>query len=240
MSSAVTAQVPAWPELPGSRFLGGLPAVHEGRTTTTLPGRLFRSAVPSALSADAWARVSAQVRTVVDLRNPGEGPRYTAPDGVVVHRLPIEDQADQDFMRRYAALLSTPHYYAEVLRRWPHLVAAVIRTIARAPEGGVLVHCAQGRDRTGQVSAMLLSLAGVPHEVVADDYELAVRACNARLREHPVAHDPALDDDELDAVVAEKREVLLAFLADDVAGSLRDAGVDDDDLAAVRARLLVP
>ena len=35
---------------------------------------------------------------------------------------------------------------------------------------GVIVHCFAGKDRTGIVSALLLSLAGVPDELIADDY----------------------------------------------------------------------
>ena len=43
--------------------------------------------------------------------------------------------------------------------------------MADAKDGeGVVVHCFAGKDRTGIVSALLLSLAGVPDELIAADY----------------------------------------------------------------------
>src|SRR5438309_11643504 len=45
----------------------------------------------------------------------------------------------------------------------------VFQWVAEA-EGGVLFHCFAGKDRTGLVAAMILSLAGVPAEHIAADY----------------------------------------------------------------------
>ena len=48
-------------------------------------------------------------------------------------------------------------------------------TLATMAEPGalpVLFHCMGGQDRTGLVSAMLLGLAGVPNETIAEDYTL--------------------------------------------------------------------
>src|SRR5438132_7958171 len=42
-----------------------------------------------------------------------------------------------------------------------------------APRGGVLVHCHVGRDRTGMVCALALSVAGVPAAAIAEDYALS-------------------------------------------------------------------
>ncbi len=39
-----------------------------------------------------------------------------------------------------------------------------------APPGGVIVHCHGGRDRTGALIALALSVAGVSDEVIAEDY----------------------------------------------------------------------
>ena len=51
--------------------------------------------------------------------------------------------------------------YLEFLERFREPFAAAIREVADAPEGGVLVHCQGGKDRTGLVAALLLRLAGV-------------------------------------------------------------------------------
>lgn len=68
--------------------------------------------------------------------------------------------------------------------------ARVLRLIAQA-EGGVLFHCTAGKDRTGCIAALLLSLAGVELSDVLADYqmtELYIRETVRRIRrEHPEA-----------------------------------------------------
>ncbi len=51
--------------------------------------------------------------------------------------------------------------------------ARAIETVAGAPEGGVVVHCYAGKDRTGLTCAMLLRLAGVGIDDIAADYGLS-------------------------------------------------------------------
>ena len=38
---------------------------------------------------------------------------------------------------------------------------------------GCLIHCAMGKDRTGVIVGLLLSLAGVPNETVAEEFSLS-------------------------------------------------------------------
>src|SRR5262249_60323484 len=51
-------------------------------------------------------------------------------------------------------------------------IGVILGAIADAPPGGVLVHCFAGKDRTGRVSALLLSVAGVGRGASAADYAL--------------------------------------------------------------------
>ena len=60
------------------------------------------------------------------------------------------------------AAAGTRAVYLDFLQRFPDHFATAIRVVARAPEGGVLVHCQVGKDRTGLVTALLLRLAGRP------------------------------------------------------------------------------
>ena len=46
---------------------------------------------------------------------------------------------------------------------------AIFESVAQA-DGGVVFHCFAGKDRTGMVAAMVLSLAGVPNEAIAADF----------------------------------------------------------------------
>ena len=61
--------------------------------------------------------------------------------------------------------------------------ARAVREVADAPAGGVVVHCQGGKDRTGLVAALLLRLAGVPHEDIGADYSLSRQNLSAFLDE---------------------------------------------------------
>jgi hypothetical protein len=121
-------------------------------------------------------------------------------------------------------LWCTPLYYHDALSRWPERHAAAIAAVARARPGGVLVHCGRGHDRTGIITLLLLALAGVAPDDIAADYELS-------------------PDPQRDELLARRhtttRAVILATLDSfDADAYLRAAGLGDDDLAAIRARLV--
>lgn len=220
--------------------LGGLPL--RDRDGDTVRGRVFRSPQLDALDAAGWdALLAANVRTVVDLRNPDEVALLAHPDAITVHRTPLEDQSDAEFMAHFAQHLNSPRYYPEVLRRWPELVIAALRAVAEAPtDSAVLIHCAGGRDRTGLLVAMLLQLAGVMRAGIVNDYWLAVIATNFHLREHPRPHDPWRPNRELGPWLDEVTARLDDFLDGvDVAAWLRVRGAGDL-VAPLRARLLDP
>ncbi|MFX6048528.1 tyrosine-protein phosphatase, partial [Acinetobacter baumannii] len=64
---------------------------------------------------------------------------------------------------------STPIYYLPHLRKMPERSARVVKAIAEAEPGGVLVHCVSGRDRTGLMVLIVLSLIGVNISDIAED-----------------------------------------------------------------------
>src|SRR4029453_10351317 len=70
--------------------------------------------------------------------------------------------------------------YLRMLDRYRGGVADVMAAVAEAPEGGVLIHCAAGKDRTGLISALLLGLVGVPAATIADDYALTAELLRSR------------------------------------------------------------
>jgi protein-tyrosine phosphatase len=147
------------------------------------------------------------------------------PDLVTV-QVEIEDVTDMEFVQQWAStdLWCTPLYYQDALRCWPERHAAAISAIALAQPGGVLFHCIRGHDRTGMIALILLALVGVaPDEIIAD-YELS-------------------PDPERDEILMREhtsvREVLLNALEGlDMDSYLRMGGASQDDLAAVRRRLL--
>ncbi len=179
------------------------------------------------------------IRAVVDLRRPDElaADRPAPPSPVEVVNIdlnPVNGALDASI--RIA--------YVDMLERFNGNFARAIGAVARAPEGGVAVHCLVGRDRTGLVSALLLRVAGVGVEPVAADWAES----DANLAE-PLARwiAAAPDEDErarrrgwVDDVSPAVMEDVLAELDrrhGSVAGYLRSAGVADEELELVRARL---
>ena len=110
------------------------------------------------------------VKEVLDLRSDGETVRRPSPfsDGREVeytHIALIDDSNmneigdARDMLERYLFIVNTR----------PHAFRDVFEAIGRA-QGTVLFHCFAGKDRTGIVAAMLLSLAGVDAADIAADY----------------------------------------------------------------------
>jgi hypothetical protein len=96
-----------------------------------------------------------------------------------------------------------------------------------------------GRDRTGQIAMLALSLAGVAAETIGADYELTHGRLSALYAEL------GGDDDgpELAAFLRERgttaAEVIATTLSSiDIEGQMRAGGLTDGDLTALRERIL--
>lgn len=68
-------------------------------------------------------------------------------------------------------------YLSYVLDR-PDSVLSALREISAAP-GAALVHCAAGKDRTGTLVSMVLSLVGVQREAIIEDYAASTERVEA-------------------------------------------------------------
>jgi protein-tyrosine phosphatase len=225
------------------RDLGGLPAA-DGRVVRR--GALVRADAVDRLSADGWAALWAHgVRTVIDLRNDFERRPDLAerPDGLTTLELPLDGIEDRQFWDRWSAgpEFGTPLYYRPHLDRFPQRSGRVIAAIARAEPGGVLIHCGIGRDRTGLITLLALSLVGVaPEDIAADDAlsSSGVRTLLARLGEHD--HVPEIEA-YLEREGTSTDEIIVSLLASlDIPAWMRASGLGDGDVAALRERLLEP
>lgn len=158
-------------------------------------------------------------------------------------RLALDDLADTEFWERCRddGLDGSPLYYPPFMVRKPDRCAAAVAAVADARPGGVLVHCGIGRDRTGLVTMLLLALVGVAPDDLAADYELSADRLpppGARPGGNGRRWSP---QEALTRRNTTARAVLLATLeAVDVEAHLRAGGLRDDQVAAVRARLLEP
>lgn len=157
------------------RDLGHLP-VAGGRVR---PAMLWRADDITSAPADQIADLAASgLGTILDLRSAGEveGSGSGPADGHLLarHHLPLtDDSADPQALAALFASTKTPEdvgsWYARLfLSRAPQLVQA-LTLIADAP-GGVLFHCAAGKDRTGVLAAAILSVLGAQPETIIEDY----------------------------------------------------------------------
>jgi len=161
------------------RDLGGHAVAGGGETQF---GRIVRADTVRRLSAEGWrALVDYGIRTIIDLRTDEE--RAADPPAelpVEVLHVKFMDDTPEVFAEADAASLAAPDLVAATrdvylifLEAFHRNIAAVIEAVADAPEGGVVVHCAGGKDRTGLTVALLLRLAGVAVDDIAADYALS-------------------------------------------------------------------
>jgi protein-tyrosine phosphatase len=185
------------------RDLGGLPTASGD---VVQPRRLLRSDNLQALTdRDIQALLELGLSDVIDLRSAyeaeleGPGP-LTAQPGVTIHQHSFfrewrpgvgEDKPDErpEVMPEDAlpwidlepaVELSNPVssiYLSYILER-PDSVLASLREISTA-RGAALVHCAAGKDRTGTLVALALSLVGVERDAVVADYAASTERVEA-------------------------------------------------------------
>ena len=206
-----------------------------------------------------------RLRTVIDLRTDvevvreGPGPLTEVPDVAIEHcslypetggQTDIDAETVVPFGREEvheadAGETPTVQVYLAYLRHRPDSVVAAVRAIASPPDdGAVLVHCAAGKDRTGVVVALALDAAGVAREEIVADYLVTgerIEKIVARLAASPTyAPEIRVHDVQSHAPRVGTMERVLELLDErhgGAAGWLRDHGLSEAELGALRARL---
>jgi protein-tyrosine phosphatase len=239
----------AWDGLLNARDLGGHPTVDGDETRW---GSIVRADSVRLLSDEGWkAVVDFGIRTVVDLRSEVElaadPPAELPVDAVHVS---FFDERPEVFEEVEAASIgaanhaeATREVYLIFLEHFRANVAAAIRAVGQAPEGGVVVHCHGGKDRTGLVTAFLLRIAGVPIGEIAADYALSEQRLSTR---HEQWFAGAADEAELarlHRIAATPESSMVEVLEElerrygSIEGYLRAGGATHEDLERARARL---
>lgn len=167
--------------LVNGRDLGGLPLVGGGETPE---GVLYRSERPDRLEGRGWQQLrDLGVRTVVDLRLPAELEQdpVRVPGDLAARHADLDGLENRAFWADYweNGLSGTPLYYLPHLAAMPERTAAALEAVVTAPPGGVLFHCAGGRDRTGLLAAVLLTAVVVEREAVVADYLESIATADA-------------------------------------------------------------
>jgi protein-tyrosine phosphatase len=243
-----------WESCYNIRDLGGYPT-RDGRQTHF--GALVRADVLSRLTPIGRAALlDYGVRTIIDLRSAEElamDPNPFAAPGehdshIVYHNLPLAMGATREGIAAVQAADEREEYslaflYHTILNHYGRGIAAIMTAIATSADGAVLFHCYAGKDRTGVVAALLLALADVPAEVIAEDYALT-QECLRPVFEDWIANEP----DEAErarlahrlGAVPETMLALLEHLDTRHGGAesyLRAAGVTSEHIERLRVRL---
>ncbi len=242
----------AWDGCFNVRDLGGLETASGRRTRH---GAVVRADNVRRLSSAGWrTALDHGVRLLVDLRFEDESPgEPSPPDPVEVVGVSLFGRHDPDLEREFdrrvrdaddvAAVFAAG--YIHTLEQSPERVAAAVAAVADSDhDGGVVIHCVAGKDRTGIVAALLLGVAGVRDELVASDYAESGRNMSLLFDDWIAT---AASDAELELrrrlVQAPHATMVtvLAWLRDNkggAAGYLRDAGISGDQLQRLRRRLV--
>jgi protein-tyrosine phosphatase len=173
------------------RDAGGYRSVY-GREV--IRGRLFRGDSLSQLTGPDQDRLEQLgLRTVIDFRTPGEillsGPDRL-PYGVELAQLPARGgdlgsiyeliaSGDHDQQRRKLGGGRAASFMVEMNRafvtdaRQREAFGAALRLMCAAERLPLLYHCTGGKDRSGWMTAIVLTALGVPRELVLRDYLLS-------------------------------------------------------------------
>ena len=259
-----------WIDLEGLanlRDVGGLPTTDGGKIA---PGRLLRSDNLQTLTDnDIEQLLGLGLTDVIDLRSDYErvstGPGPLTRTDVRRHELSLfreqmpgvgEDKPDVrpevlpeealpwvDLEPSVQLGDSVASVYFSYLVDRPDSILAALRAIAYAP-GAALVHCAAGKDRTGTVVSLALTLAGAEREAMVADYAASserVEGVVARLLSSPT-YAENLRGRPIESHLS-RPEAITTFLDHidqnygSVAAMLTSMGWTDEDTAALRAKL---
>jgi protein-tyrosine phosphatase len=180
------------------RDLGGIPTA-DGRLVRAR--QVIRSDNPRGMTSQGQADLSGLVAPalIVDLRVQIEVQREgyeIAHDPARIVNLPMVPQSaigQADIVAGLADNLVDD--YLLQLEANADAIVGALRLIADPDNRPVVVHCTAGKDRTGIVVAMLLSILGVEREVIVEDYHLTSRNTATileRVRSAPVFQENGL------------------------------------------------
>ncbi len=189
------------------------------------------------------------IRTVVDLRS-GQEVEQSRFDveahPVTFHHFPfIKALPDAEDFARAPGFLGTQ--YTDMLDDATPQIIGALSALAAPDARPAVFHCTAGKDRTGLLSALVLSLLGVPEETVVADYALS-GAAMARLRaklieKYPEGKGFIADSDVLFSADPSNMVALFAHLRaryGTVQRYAAEVGVPGDVVDRLRQELLEP
>jgi protein-tyrosine phosphatase len=228
------------PSLLNARDLGGYPTRDGAQTRWR--SLLRADDLVQLTPAGVQSMADFGVETVVDLRWPEE---------LAVDPSPIPAQLKHIRYHQISLLARTAAQWSAlslectketwkcaVLDRSRTEIREVLGVIAASSPGPLLFHCVAGKDRTGIVAALMLALAEVTPEAIAQDYALSTERLRDAYLERYASEDPR---EVLENVRCPEEGVynMLEYL--DRLGGIRayldEIGIDEMQIARLRAKL---
>ncbi|KAJ6031613.1 hypothetical protein N7540_002345 [Penicillium herquei] len=170
------------------REFGGYPSTLRPNTSTK-HGFLYRSGHLSGLTPAGWQILrDLKISIIFRLTTEEEAKSLYAKDNKSASEigdfefveLPFQKESfsREEILQKYTehaarGSIAVAQGYMELLRGGASVIAKIFFHIKANPDGAFLVHCSMGKDRTGVIFALILSLAGVPREIVATEYSLS-------------------------------------------------------------------
>lgn len=114
------------------------------------------------------------VKTIIDLRSSIEATEeypLSKDPAIQYWRLPLVEDIERINSIAETSLLEHNYFF---LQECSSAIAKILETI-NSSKAAIVIHCAAGKDRTGIIIALLLALAKVPVETIAEDYALSDR-----------------------------------------------------------------
>jgi protein-tyrosine phosphatase len=161
------------------RDLGGY-HIRDGRRT--IWGRVYRSDEFSELSdADLETLNALGLRSFIDLRSPRErkGKENRLPAGSTYHQIriykrePFREYVWIALFQRHALPQALGDNYINLVETRAETFGSALHLLTNPQNLPLVYHCSAGKDRTGIVAALILSILGVPEETIIADYSLS-------------------------------------------------------------------
>jgi len=244
------------------RDLGPYPTANP--SLVTKPSLMYRSGEISGISEEGKSQLkSLGITHIFDLRSDPEMAKWQSPiphiDGVEVIHTPVfknEDYSPEMMARRFKLYSANKteafmELYTQIMDNAGPSFRAILHHIRDNPNSGCIFHCTAGKDRTGILAALLLKLAGVDDQTIAEDYALtrvgrepAREKIMARLRDEPLF---ASNNEAVLNMFSCRPDIMKAFLS---LLEERYGGVErylkgvvqltDKDISTIRSNILIP
>lgn len=174
-----------------------------GLTIFVRSNYIFRSACINSITQEgAQALKALGVKTIFDLRSPQESAGDIDP-GYLSHArinritspiIDLERVAPEELAKRLVASATSSNKLEkvnqEILREGVQPLRTIFTYIKEHPHEPFVISCSNGRELTGIVTMLILSLAGVDKHTVANEHALSVHGVSAPQQ---VAHNKAVE-----------------------------------------------